>query len=203
MYHRFASQCQALLVTANKLTVTTPALTLSMLQTNGTATCAFCVCSYEVYHLTTKGKHSGTSILTPPPQTPHPSPPPHKPPCLLQGSSQHAGANGLQHSDSGLSRSESSGSARPDARARPFVSPPALAAKLGQAEGGGAGSEAGSARSDDTSAVSVGQQQLRGMSGFNPSGKCLRVSLNAPWCACMGHHYRCKSLKPLKCKQTG
>ena len=78
---------------------------------------------------------------------------------------QSAGANGLQQSDSGLSRSESSDSARPDPRAKPFVPPAALAAKLKQSDGGG--SDNGSVQSDDASAASGGPQPRAG-SGLRP-----------------------------------
>lgn len=80
MYHRFASQCQALLVTANKLTVTTPALTLSMLQTNGTATCAFVFVLTKFTTSPPRGSiqepQSSPHPLRPPTPAPHPTNPP-------------------------------------------------------------------------------------------------------------------------------
>lgn len=66
------------------------------------------------------------------------------------------GANGLQQIDSGLSRSESSGSARPDPKARPFVPPPFLAAKLTAKQTDGWTSDSGSVRSDASGASGGG-----------------------------------------------
>ena len=87
-----------------------------------------------------------------------------------EGDHQSAGANGLQQSDSGLSRSESSRPAGPDPRAKPFVPPAALAAKLQQSDRGG--SDNCSIKSDTVGAASGGQQPRAG-SGLRPgSGKC-------------------------------
>ena len=68
------------------------------------------------------------------------------------------GANGLQRGDSGLSRSESSGLVKPDPRAKPFVPPPSLAAKLSAKQGDGWGSDSGSVKSDASGAFGGGTQ---------------------------------------------
>ena len=87
-----------------------------------------------------------------------------------EGHPLSAGANGSQQGDSSLSRSGSSGSARPDPRAKPFVPPAALAAKLKQSDAGD--SDSGSVKSDDATAASGGQQPGAGP-GYRPgSGKC-------------------------------
>ena len=78
-----------------------------------------------------------------------------------------AGVNGSQRGDSGLSRSESSGSGRPDPRAKPFVPPPALAARLSKSDDWGT-DDTGSARSD-ASGASGGLQPMTAVS--EPQGK--------------------------------
>ncbi len=79
------------------------------------------------------------------------------------------GANGLQRGDSGLSRSESSGSVKPDPRAKPFVPPPSLAAKLSAKQGDGWGSDSGSVKSD-ASGASGGGSQASWMTASKPQG---------------------------------
>ncbi len=79
------------------------------------------------------------------------------------------GANGLQRGDSGLSRSESSGSVKPDPRAKPFVPPPSLAAKLSAKQGDGWGSDSGSVKSDGSGA-SGGGTQASWMPASKPQG---------------------------------
>ena len=79
------------------------------------------------------------------------------------------GANGLQRGDSGLSRSESLGSVKPDPRAKPFVPPPSLAAKLSAKQGDGWGSDSGSVKSD-ASGASGGGTQAFWMPASKPQG---------------------------------
>ena len=79
------------------------------------------------------------------------------------------GANGLQPGDSGLSRSEFSGSVKPDPRAKPFVPPPSLAAKLLAKQGDGWGSDSGSVKSDASGASGGGTQASR-MPASQPQG---------------------------------
>ena len=84
------------------------------------------------------------------------------------------GGNGFQQGDSGLARSESSGSARPDPRAKPFVPPPSLAAKLTAKQGDGWTNDSGSVRSDasGTSGGGVGSQASQAPV-LLPQGDCI------------------------------
>ena len=64
------------------------------------------------------------------------------------------GVNGIQRNDSGLSRAESSGSGKPDPRAKPFVPPQTMTAKLKHGDGWSDTASGGS----DGSALGGGQK---------------------------------------------